>query len=69
MKVVVIKTQINPTTYCIYSNRKKKKPTPSIIVIMIATKKMSPHRPPTVHIFMTTQKNKELLNSFYCQCN
>jgi len=56
MKVVVIKTQINPTTYCIYGNKKKNKPTRSIIVIMIATKEMSSPRPPTVCILMTTQK-------------
>jgi hypothetical protein len=36
-KVLVIKTQINLTTYYTYgSKKKKKKPKPSIIVIMIA---------------------------------
>jgi len=37
MKVLVIKTQINPTTYYIYGN-KINKPKPSIIVIMIVRK-------------------------------
>jgi len=38
MKVLVIKTQINPITYYIYGS-KEKKPKPSIIIIMIARKK------------------------------
>jgi hypothetical protein len=38
--MLVIKTQINPTTYYTYGN-KKKKPKPSIIVIMIARKKIA----------------------------
>jgi hypothetical protein len=39
VKVLVIKIQINPTTYYIYGNKKKNKPKPSIIVIMITRKK------------------------------
>jgi len=60
VKVFVIKTQINPTTYYIYGSKKIKKPKPSIIVIMIASKKGA--HPD--HLFYLWQKKKKK-NSYW----
>jgi hypothetical protein len=58
MKVLVIKRQINPTTYCTYGNKKKNKPKPSIIVIMIAKKKWA-HPDHLLYLYLWQHKKKE----------
>ncbi len=59
VKVLVIKIQINPTTYYIYGNKKKNKPKPSIIVIMITRKKWAHHN----HLLYLWQHKK--MNNYW----
>jgi hypothetical protein len=61
VKVLMIKTQINPTTYCTYDS-KKKNPKTSIIVITIAKKKKP--TPTTYSIYDNTQK----MNNYWIPC-
>jgi hypothetical protein len=55
--------QINPTTYCIYGNKEKKKPQTFPYCNYGYKKKMNPPRPHI--ILMTIPKNGWLLNFFY----
>jgi hypothetical protein len=64
MKMLVIKAQIDHTTYSTYGNIKKK-PKPFITVIMITRK----NEPTPTTYRTTTQENEQLLNFIYFQCN
>jgi hypothetical protein len=60
MKVLVIKRRINSTTYCTYGNKKKNKPKPSIIVIMIAREKRAhPDHLLYLYLWQHNQKKNE----------